>query len=243
VTTSWDAESNRTEIGYPSGFEAHEARDALGRMTQIDDQSTATVGSFALYGAGQRRKSQTFANGTQGFLTYDGFRRPTEIEHKTSGGSKFAGFGYAWDANDNPLMEVRSHTAGKGDVYSYDKANRLTKVLRDVDDPAAELATPNSEAYASILAFFRRRRTTALLDGLDSLFRAARSRARGGRNPATFKTMINLIAGELHFELPSLLHAKSRGTPFDHRATWFPGTVTRAIRGDRTPATRDRAGP
>lgn len=59
-----------------------------------------------------------------------------------------------------------------------------------------------------ILAYFRRRMTTALLEGLNSLFQAARSRARGYRNPATFKTMIYLIAGKLDFQLPGLLHSK-----------------------------------
>ncbi|MCE9635712.1 MAG: RHS repeat-associated core domain-containing protein [Planctomycetes bacterium] len=38
-------------------------------------------------------------------------------------------------------------------LYSYDKANRLTKVLRDVNDPVAELATPNSETYVNKLEY------------------------------------------------------------------------------------------
>ncbi|MCE9635118.1 MAG: RHS repeat-associated core domain-containing protein, partial [Planctomycetes bacterium] len=76
-----------------------------------------------------------------------------DIDHKTSGGTRFAGFAYAWDQNDNPLMEQRSHQSGKGDVYSYDKVNRLTKVLRDVNDPVAELATPNSETYVNKLEY------------------------------------------------------------------------------------------
>lgn len=57
-----------------------------------------------------------------------------------------------------------------------------------------------------ILAYFRRRMTTALLEGINSLVQAARARARGYRNPDTFKTMIYLIAGRLDFGLPVLTH-------------------------------------
>jgi RHS repeat-associated protein len=153
VSYTWDAESNRTKIDYPSGFDANEARDALGRITAITDSSSNTVASFDLYGAGLREKKRTLANGTYTEVAYDGFRRPTDIDHKGSGGTRFAGYAYLWDANDNPLMEKRAHKSGKGDVYSYDKVNRLTKVLRDVDDPAAELATPGTEAYVEKLEY------------------------------------------------------------------------------------------
>jgi len=126
----------------PRPHDAHRRPDCGG--------DRADIASFALCGAGQRRKTQTLQNGSQGFFSYDGFRRPTEISHKTGGGTQFAGFTYAWDKNDNPLMEQRSHTSDKGDVYTYDKANRLTKVLRDVDDAVAEVATPNSETYVNM---------------------------------------------------------------------------------------------
>jgi len=59
-----------------------------------------------------------------------------------------------------------------------------------------------------ILNYFRRRMTTALLEGFNSLVQAARSRARGYRSPATFMTMIYLIAGRLDFGLPDLIHSK-----------------------------------
>ena len=84
VSYSWNDESARTKIDYPSGFDANEARDALGRITAITDASSATVASFDLYGAGLREKKRTLANSTYAAVTYDGFRRPTDIDHKTS---------------------------------------------------------------------------------------------------------------------------------------------------------------
>lgn len=59
-----------------------------------------------------------------------------------------------------------------------------------------------------ILGYFRRHLTTAFLEGLNGLFQGARARARGYRNPQTYKTMIYLIAGRLDFGLPVLTHSK-----------------------------------
>jgi YD repeat-containing protein len=154
-----NAEGEVTKITYPSSFdpptrfEARRTLDDLGRLTALADQNDTTIASFALYGPAGRTKKTTFGNSTTANFAYDGYRRPTEIAHKTSTPTEFAGFTYGWDDNDNPLYEARSHKSGKGDVYTYDKANRLTKTLRDVDDPAAEVADPGSEAYVTKLEY------------------------------------------------------------------------------------------
>lgn len=144
---TWNAEGERTKITYPSGFEARETRDDLGRMIEIKDQSNVSVATFAIYGAGGRLQTLGSGNGMVGTWSYDGFRRPTDISHKTSSATERAGFEYGWDANDNPTYEERRHLSGHGEVYTYDKANRLTKVLRDVTDPSAEVASPGTYGY------------------------------------------------------------------------------------------------
>jgi RHS repeat-associated protein len=153
VTCSHDPEANLTQVDYPSGFEAHRSYDALNRLASVVDHNTASVASFALHGAGGRRQSVGFGNGTATEYGYDGFRRPSSIEHATSTPTVFAGFAYGWDKNDNPLYEARSHQGGRGWVYSYDRANRLVTALDECDDPAAEVATPSSEAYVQSLAY------------------------------------------------------------------------------------------
>ena len=45
----------------------------------------------------------------------------------------------------------RTWLAGRAEVKDVPTCNRLTKVLRDVNDPVAELATPNSETYVNKL--------------------------------------------------------------------------------------------
>lgn len=54
-----------------------------------------------------------------------------------------------------------------------------------------------------ILNYFRLRLTSGVIESVNSLAQAARARARGYRNPETFKTIIYLLAGRLPFNLPN----------------------------------------
>lgn len=73
-------------------------------------------------------------------------------------------------------------------------------------EPMARVARTIRGKLRGILNYFRRRLTSGVIEGLNSYVQAARARARGYRNPETFKTMIYLIAGRLQFNLPSLTH-------------------------------------
>ncbi len=73
-------------------------------------------------------------------------------------------------------------------------------------EPMAKAARTIREKTRGILNYFRRRLTGGVIEGLNSYVQAARARARGYRNPETFKTMIYLIAGRLQFNLPALTH-------------------------------------
>ncbi len=66
-----------------------------------------------------------------------------------------------------------------------------------------KLAVTVREHEQGILNYFRRRQTSGVIEGVNSIVQAARARARGYRNPETFKTMIYLIAGRLGFQLPA----------------------------------------
>lgn len=78
----------------------------------------------------------------------------------------------------------------------------------DLLQPMRRVARTLRANARGVLNYFRRRLTSAVLEGINGLVQAARSRARGYRNPITFKTMIYLIAGRLTFGLPSLTHSK-----------------------------------
>ncbi len=89
---------------------------------------------------------------------------------------------------------------------------RACRSKTDLEDnplePMLRVARTLQANARGILNYFRQRLTSALLEGINSLVQAARSRARGYRNPATFKTMIYLIAARLTFQLPALTHSK-----------------------------------
>lgn len=73
-------------------------------------------------------------------------------------------------------------------------------------EPMAKVAATIRKKIHGILAYFRRRLTSGVIEGINSMVQAARARARGYRSPETFKTMIYLIAGRLQFNLPSVTH-------------------------------------
>ncbi len=147
VTYTWDAESNKTRVTYPSTFEARRTYDEVCCLMEVDDKTDTSIVSFGVIGRHHRRDTVTFGNGTTTTVGYDGYRRIVEIAHEDSSSPEFASFDYAWDANSNPLYEARGHESGAGELYTYDQANRLTKTLMAVADPANELANPGTETY------------------------------------------------------------------------------------------------
>ena len=153
VTRTFDAEGRATQIDYPSGFESHRTFDDVHRLTAIEDKSSVSIADLDLHGGGGRRKQVSFGNSTTASYTYDGFRRPTDIVHEDSSSTELAGFEYGWDKNDNPTYEERSHQSDQGDVYAYDRANRLVTVLQDVDDPANEVSNPGAEVYVDKVGY------------------------------------------------------------------------------------------
>jgi len=111
------------------------------------------------------------------------------------------------------------------DLWTYDSIAWAGKYLRrwctwalrasppsilepDLLEPMRRVAKTLRASARGVLNYFRRRMTSAVLEGINGLVQAARSRARGYRNPLTFKTMIYLIAGRLTFDLPTLTHSK-----------------------------------
>ena len=65
------------------------------------------------------------------------------------------------------------------------------------------LAKTVKEHAAGILAYYPDKLTSGLMEGINSLVQAAKSKARGYRNTRYFKTIVYLIAGRLDFCLPT----------------------------------------
>lgn len=83
-------------------------------------------------------------------------------------------------------------------------ARKAKGQVRSGLEPMARVAKTIRENLRGILNYFRRRLTSGVIEGINSMAQAARARARGYRSPETFKTMIYLLAGRLQFNLPSI---------------------------------------
>lgn len=70
-------------------------------------------------------------------------------------------------------------------------------------EPVKKAARTIKAHWEGILNWFASRATTGLLEGINSLVQAAKARARGYRNPRNLIAMAYLLAGKLHFELPT----------------------------------------
>lgn len=71
-------------------------------------------------------------------------------------------------------------------------------------EPMRRAAQTIRKNLQGILNYYRRRLTSGVIEGFNSVVQAARARARGYRNSKTFQTMIYLIGGRLQFNLPGL---------------------------------------
>lgn len=172
VDTAWDADGNQTSITYPSGFVVGHQRDAINRMTSLDDVGASTaIATFTWQGT-SRIATTTNQNGTSTAFAYDGFARVATIDHRLpSNAGSLHKFEYLYDKVHSRRMEKNSFDAtwvatlpsavqtvlngrtGKGDVFSYDWANRLVDARYDVANPATEVATPGSQTYAKLVAY------------------------------------------------------------------------------------------
>lgn len=70
-------------------------------------------------------------------------------------------------------------------------------------EPIKKVARTIKEHWAGILNWFQSQATTGLLEGINSLVQAAKARARGYRSTRNLIAMAYLLAGKLHFELPT----------------------------------------
>jgi transposase len=74
-----------------------------------------------------------------------------------------------------------------------------TNVMRSKVEPMKEVAQMTRSHFDGILACVDSRQTNGFLEAINSLFQAAKRKARGYGRFATIRTVIFLIAGKLDF--------------------------------------------
>jgi transposase len=76
-------------------------------------------------------------------------------------------------------------------------------IASDIGQPMKKAAHTIKAHATGILSYFPDKLTSGLMEGINSLVQAAKSKARGYRNPRYLKTIIYLLAGRLNFHLPT----------------------------------------
>ena len=124
ISRSYDGEDNVTKITYPDGSAYHYVRDALNRITAVQNATKQNLVSYN-YDPLSRMTRADRQSGARSSYVFDEANRPISIAHKQSATatSSLLSLAYAWNA----ASQITTLTDDLGVTrYSYDKTYRLT---------------------------------------------------------------------------------------------------------------------
>jgi len=126
ITTSfaYDADGNRTRLGYPSGRVVQTTFDFAGRPVAASSDGTAIVNSASYLPFGPMT-SLAYGNGTTKTILYDSRYRPQE-NMLTTATAVIADYAYQEDAVGNITQIHDATNAAYNRDFGYDDLNRLT---------------------------------------------------------------------------------------------------------------------
>ena len=124
TTFGYDADGNRTSLGYPSGQVVSYSYDFAGRAVSASSVSSSfvTAASYLPYGP---LASLTYGNGTTKTMQYDARYRPTENK-LTTASAVIADYVYQNDGVGNITQIHDAVNATYNRDFGYDDLNRLT---------------------------------------------------------------------------------------------------------------------
>ena len=124
ISGSYDGVNNLTKLTYPDGSAYHYVRDALNRITAVQNATKQNLVSYAYDSLSQMTRADR-QSGVRSTTSFDEVSRPLAIAHKQSATatSSLLSPAYAWNA----ASQIPSLTDDLGVTsYSYDKIYRLT---------------------------------------------------------------------------------------------------------------------
>jgi RHS repeat-associated protein len=130
TTYSYDAAQRTSSIGYPSGWTASYARDAMGRITGVSTKGpastsqTAPVLSGIAYQPFGPPNAVTYGNGIAESRVFDADYRLTSLVG--TGKNPLQNLNYAFDQANNVNSIQDRVTPGNSQSFGYDPLNRLT---------------------------------------------------------------------------------------------------------------------
>jgi transposase len=106
---------------------------------------------------------------------------------------------YQMKLNLQELWQQPDRESAEGHLNAW-----YTWVMKSDIAPCMKKVANTIKGFASgILNYYAKGLTNGLLEGINSLIQAAKSKARGYRNVQYMKTIIYLVAGKLEFSLPT----------------------------------------
>lgn len=146
VTYTYDADSNRRTMTYPSGYALTYDYDSRNQLWKQSDASGA-VATYTYDGSGNRR-TRTLRNGTATTYTPDALNRPKDVAHYR-GGTLLGRFDYRYDTVSRVKSVKRDFD--KGDFYEYYLDDQLKTVQFDAYN--VDLDSPWGAANVTTLVY------------------------------------------------------------------------------------------
>lgn len=132
VGYTYDADSNRRTITYPSGAVFTYDYDSRDQLKSISDTASAIVNYT--YDASGNRRTRTLRNGTSTTYTPDALNRPLSLEHDR-GSTVLGRFDYGYDVVSRVQWVTRD--SFRGDRYDYYLDDQLKSAAFEAYNPAS----------------------------------------------------------------------------------------------------------
>ena len=123
-TFTYDADGNRSSLGYPSGLKVTDTNDYAGRPVAVSSPGTTFVSSVQYLPFGPM-SDIVYGNGTHQTMTYDARYRVTKNK-LAAGAMALAEHDYSYDASGNITAISDVLDGGYDRTFGYDDLNRLT---------------------------------------------------------------------------------------------------------------------
>ena len=137
VGYTYNADGLHQTMGYPSGNTLSYKYTGRNQLLSVS-ASGAQVVTYT-YDLNGNRIKKVFENGTQTLDSLDDVNRILNVDNR-KGTISFARFDYGYDNINRRTFMQRDNS--KGDVYSYDAIDQVTKVLYDATNPGTNPQNP-----------------------------------------------------------------------------------------------------
>lgn len=128
IVYTYDKSGNITKIEYPDYSTVNYTYNSDNKLQSVLDPTGAT--NYTYYADTGLLHTKTLSNNVVTTYAYDGAKRITDVDNRGPAGALISTYHYIYDANGNITSCAETTPDGsKTTAYTYDKLNRLSKVV------------------------------------------------------------------------------------------------------------------